>query len=62
MLDDDRVAAQRKVRTVLFARANRYDEPRIIAEYGSDLRRVELLDAKRAGNWKGGGKSHRIGW
>ena len=47
---------------MLLTRPNGYDEPRIVAEYGGDLRRVELLDAKRAGNWKGGGKGHRISW
>ena len=32
-----------------------------IAEDGTDLRRVELLDSKRTGNWNWGGKRHRIG-
>jgi hypothetical protein len=62
VLDDYGVAAERKVRTVLLARPDRDDEPRIIAEYRTDLRRIELLDPQRPGNWNGGGKSHRIGW
>jgi hypothetical protein len=44
VLDYDRIAAEWKVRTVLFAGADRYDEPRVIAEYGCDLGGVQLLD------------------
>jgi len=49
------------VRAVLLAGADGYDESRVIAEDGTDLSRVELLDAKRTGNWNWGGKRHRIG-
>ncbi len=45
---------------MLFAGADRYDETRIIAEYGSDLSGVELLDPERSRNWNGGGKRHRV--
>ena len=61
-LDDDCVAAKREVRTVLLTRPDWYDEARIIAQYRSDLRGVELFDAERSGNRNGGGKSHRISW
>jgi hypothetical protein len=44
VLHDDGVAAEREMRSVLFARADGYDESRIVAEHGSDLSRVELFD------------------
>ena len=62
MLDDDGIAAKRKMRPVLLARADGYDETRIIAQNGGDLRGIELLYAQRSGLWKGGGKGHRVRW
>src|SRR2546423_5786256 len=59
-LDDDGIASERHMRTVLLACADRDDESRIVAEDGCDLRRIELLYAKRPGNWNWGGKRHRI--
>jgi hypothetical protein len=56
----DRIAPEREMRSVLLAGTDWYDQTRIITEHGTDLRRIELLDAQRSGIWNSGGKSHRI--
>jgi hypothetical protein len=59
-LDNDRIAAEGKVRPMLLASPDRDYEARIVAENGADLSRIELLDPKGSGIRQGGGKSHRI--
>jgi hypothetical protein len=47
VLDDDRVASKRQVRAVLFARADRNDESRILSENCLDLHWNEVFDSAR---------------